>query len=859
MFFIRFLNWFTLRQFRIHPWRVLAVLFGIALGAAVYTSIRLAVYASVDSFTRSMDLLSGKADWTVVRPGGRLAEGLVARLLSHPAVETASPLITSYVSVSNTESEPFILLGLDPILDHSLRQWKIDPASGDVGRLWLDLLRRPFTLFLSRRLAEDLGLGPGDTVELEHVHRARAFEVLGLLEQEGLSLFEGGRVAITDMASMQEFTGLQGWVDRVDLRLSPQEDPEALRELRGYMPSGVSLEAPTEARETGKTLIRAYEINLSVLSFVSLFVGMFLVYSLVSLNAASRRRELAILRSMGASSRLVFLLVLSEGVMLGMAGWLLAVPVGSFFVKYLVRGVSSTITNLFVRVRVEDLHLDLGELLLSFVLTVFVSFAAAYKPARDTMRIAPREAMMTQGPSGNRKYPSHPMTILGILMIALTWPIAKLPELEAVQVNGYAAVFFLVVGFAILSSPILRWMGSYLPPLLRRMGGEPAYLGGRYVREGGGRTAISVGALVTAASLFVALVIMVHSFRHTVSLWVHQTVSGDFFIRPKVAGLNRYQYPLPQDVVEPLQRIPSVELIPYRHLELTRDGVPYEFEAVRIEPFLRRVGFLMMAGNLDKIRGPLLEGEGVIVSEVFSNQTGLTTGDRYQVVLGDATIDLPVLGVFRDYRTRGGIVYMSLSRFQELTGDGEWSGVRFFFKENPGDSGKTADWLRGEIFKCCGHKHPLDMASGVELRREILDIFDQTFAVTTVLLLIALLVAGLGITTTLTVLVLERIRQLHTLSAVGAAAGQIRAMIFWEALLMVLTGEITGLICGFCMSYFLIYVVNLQSFGWTFLYRVNWSHLAIAMPLILATALLAALPAVRIVLRSSPALVLKEQ
>jgi putative ABC transport system permease protein len=60
-------------------------------------------------------------------------------------------------------------------------------------------------------------------------------------------------------------------------------------------------------------MIRAYQLNLSVLSFASLFVGMFLVYSLVALNAASRRRELAILRAVGASPRLLFNLFLAEG------------------------------------------------------------------------------------------------------------------------------------------------------------------------------------------------------------------------------------------------------------------------------------------------------------------------------------------------------------------------------------------------------------------------------------------------------------------------------------------------------------------------------------------------------------------
>ena len=67
-----------------------------------------------------------------------------------------------------------------------------------------------------------------------------------------------------------------------------------------------------------------------------------------------------------------------------------------------------------------------------------------------------------------------------------------------------------------------------------------------------------------------------------------------------------------------------------------------------------------------------------------------------------------------------------------------------------------------------------------------------------------------------------------------------------------------GVICGFFLSYLLIFVINRQSFGWTFLFRVDWSSLLVSVPLILATALVAALPAARLVLRSSPASVLKE-
>ena len=54
------------------------------------------------------------------------------------------------------------------------------------------------------------------------------------------------------------------------------------------------------------------------------------------------------------------------------------------------------------------------------------------------------------------------------------------------------------------------------------------------------------------------------------------------------------------------------------------------------------------------------------------------------------------------------------------------------------------------------------------------------YGLSALLLLIALVIAALGIATTLTVLVLERSRQLNTLFAVGASFRQIRSMIFWE-------------------------------------------------------------------------------
>ena len=140
-FFFKFFVWFSLRNLRQHPGRALTVLVGIALGAAVFTSVRLSIHASLDSFSRSMELISGRADRVLVRPGGRVPEQLVAELLKHPLIETVSPLLSIYSRPRRPNSDPFFLIGVDPILDRSFRSWQIAGKSSQETDSWLKLLK----------------------------------------------------------------------------------------------------------------------------------------------------------------------------------------------------------------------------------------------------------------------------------------------------------------------------------------------------------------------------------------------------------------------------------------------------------------------------------------------------------------------------------------------------------------------------------------------------------------------------------------------------------------------------------------------------------------------------------------------
>jgi putative ABC transport system permease protein len=105
--------------------------------------------------------------------------------------------------------------------------------------------------------------------------------------------------------------------------------------------------------------------------------------------------------------------------------------------------------------------------------------------------------------------------------------------------------------------------------------------------------------------------------------------------------------------------------------------------------------------------------------------------------------------------------------------------------------------------------------SNRELKARILEIFDQTFAITYALEAVALVVAALGILNTLIASVLERTREIGILRSVGFTRGGVQRTILWEAACMGALANVLGALSGVALSLILIYVINKQSFGWT--------------------------------------------
>jgi putative ABC transport system permease protein len=167
--------------------------------------------------------------------------------------------------------------------------------------------------------------------------------------------------------------------------------------------------------------------------------------------------------------------------------------------------------------------------------------------------------------------------------------------------------------------------------------------------------------------------------------------------------------------------------------------------------------------------------------------------------------------------------------------------------------------LRRRILTAANGRYALSIATNVELRRQVLRIFDRTFAVTHALEAIAVLVAILGIANALVASAIERRRSFGLLRAVGASAPQIRRSVLLEAALTALAATVAALPASAAFAFLLLAVINPQSFGWTVVPAIPAARLLAAAALVFGASILAGLYPGRLASGVDPAAALAEE
>lgn len=836
----------SFRHLRSEKIRTLLTLFGVALGVALVISVRLANDAIFHAFRGSIDLISGKTALQITGAGEGVEEELLEAVRREPGVRAVAPVMQTLAAVEGVEA-PLLVMGVDPFSEIPFRDYDFLEA-GETKDDFLDRLLDPRTLFLSEDLAARRGFSVGDPIRLTVNDQAHDFVVRGLLSSEGAARALGGHFALTDIAAYQWRFDRLGRLDRIDVAVEEGADVDALiRRLSEKLPAGTKVGRPRQRGAEVERMIAAFQLNLTALSTVTLLVALFIVYNTLLMSVVRRRTEMGILRALGTSPWAVFILFLSEALVMGMAGSLLGIPLGWVLAKWTLGAVEQTVSALYTPVLAGGLFPRPSIFLEGLLLGCGVSLLAGISPAVTAMRLAPREVLHPGSYEAAKSLQSARTAATGLLLLTASLALAQAPPVAwpwgpggaaDKPLFGFLSALCLLLGFACLVPAALALFNRLLQRLPLRWVPTELRLAGNGLASTLGRSSVAVTAILVGLAIMGGMMIMIESFRGSVKLWIDQTIRADLVVVPASRAVSGRDATLHEDVLGRLEGMPGLAALdPVRTmLVLTKAGEGIKVASRELAVVQDHSGLRMISGEAGEAIQAALEEGKVLVSEPLASRHGLGLGDRLTVASGGEALALDIAGIFYDYTTDGGRVLMDARWFEEhwprqrsMTALGLYLAAR-----------ADLEGVREEVRRRLGKNHQVLVVSNRELRTDILDIFDQTFKITYALELIAILVSMLGVTNTLLTATWERKKELAVLRVLGSAPAQIKSLILYEAVVVAAAGIALGLAAGLLLSQILIHVINKQSFGWTILFEFPWPGLSQAALLILAAALLSA-------------------
>jgi len=456
---IHLVRLFSLRHFSREKWKSGLTVLGIALGVAVFISIRISIHSALDAFRSTVDHVAGKTHLEVTSPGNGFDENLFLQIKNTEGIVAATPVVQYVARCSPPINQPLFVLGIDIFTDRRFREYQF------LGRVeeksLLQFLLESRAIAITKTFAEKFGLRQESRLNLLIGSKERSFTVKGIMEEEGPAKALGGNFAILDIAHAQEAFDKVGLLDRIDLLVDPGASLEAVvASLRKKLPPNIRVRRPQTRNSQVENMIGAFKLNLTALSFVSLFVGMFLIYNSMSISVIRRRREIGILRSLGVSEREILSLFLAEGAILGFLGAIVGIGIGLVMAKFTLASVSKTVTALYILVKAERLTISPATLILGAVISIMVSVISAAGPALEAARTKPREALSLN--YLERKVWVHVGTFmlagLGALVLAFIFALQK-PVLGR-PIFGFASAFLILVGFSLITPAGTKWLNA---------------------------------------------------------------------------------------------------------------------------------------------------------------------------------------------------------------------------------------------------------------------------------------------------------------------------------------------------------------------------------------------------------------
>ncbi len=775
---------------------LLAVLLGVAflsgtlvLGDTLRANFA-TLFTSVTGDTAAVVRSATKVDSSPATPRGPIEASLVGRVRAAPGVRGVQPVVDGLGQIVASNGKAIAAQG-----PPRASTWIANPALTPYRLAEGRAPARPDEVVINRGAAKAGDLHVGDRTTIQ-TPRPVPVTVVGIATFQDADGFGGSTYAGFTLEGAQRYLVKRpGQVTGILVEATPGvSQQELVRRLRPLLPAGV--EAITGAQQSDESItdinqgfLGLFRSFLLVFAGIALFVALFSIANTFSIIVAQRTREAALLRAIGASRRQVLAAVVLEALAVGLAGSAAGLGAG----LAIASGLKAVFAGFGFPLPTSGLVFKADNAAVSLGVGVVVTLAAAVLPAVRAARVAPLAALREAAApaaavSPRRAIAGTALTVIGVAVVVAAVLVGGDAMPQLVGAGAVGVVVGVVVLGAVLARPASRLLGAPLP----RLRGVTGALARQGAMRNPQRTAGAAVALLVGVAVVTLFTVFTASLQASIRQSVASSFGGDLVIASGGFTGGRLDPRLAAEV----GRLPQV-----------RQAAGIGSGTAMIAGASQKVSVASPAGlggvlELDMAAGSIgrLGGRQLAVAERVADSKRWRLGSAVPVRFADGATETFTLGAV--YRGRGVVVgdYL-LPRAAWTPHATQDVDATVLVKLNQGVSLAGGRAAVERVAAAYG-------AAGVQDRQQYADTVtggvSRLLTVVDVLLVLAIVIALLGIANTLSLSIHERTRELGLLRAVGQTRGQVRAMVRWESVLVALFGTVGGLGLGSFLGWALV-------------------------------------------------------
>ena len=830
----------SLKHIRHQKVRTAIALFGIALGVSSMTSIDIVNTSVIRSLEDSINRITGRAVLQVSGAESGFSEEMLERVQKIPGVEYAVPVIETNASLASGSERSFVVLGVDVLQDSNIRDYSVTDESSDIPDPLL-FLARPDSILLTKEMAHREGIRIDQKLQVQTVQGLKNFTVRGLLEPDGPAKALGGDIAVMDVYAAQLAFGKEGRIDRIDVSILRGETLDSMKaRIQAALPEGYNIDTPAGRSRQIENLMARFRKSMDLISFMALFVGMYLIYNTVSISVVQRRKEIGILRALGATQGQIIRLFLAETVVLSLLASILGVGLGLFFAKLSISAVAQTVSSMYGRSQVTDLAFTWYSMLKNIGIGIAASVIAAAFPARSSTQVAPVSAIRSlpyamDGTVLNKAqkfFSAALITLAGIIIliyktVGLASPIRN-------SMTTTLAMICLLLGISLAAPLFLKWFITLYRSFLASRLGASGRIAGLNIEKNLSRNAVAVAAVFFSISLSVSSSSMMNSARKGVMDYIDDIENSDIIITSghPLATAGAATIPMPLGMRQELEAVPGVQSVdPFRKLFMNFSGKRVLLEAIDIVTWPKHNTCTIIDGKL-MTRGQ----EEISVNETIADKLGVKAGGVMVLPTPNGPKSFVVTAIVLSYASDAGVIFMDMETYERHWNDHVADMFSVYVKP-----GNDIAAVRASIQDRFKGKRKMFVLPALEFRQEIKKMLDQSVVMNDAVNVLTLLIAGFGIIVTLLASVLERTREIGILRSIGMKRNQVSAVVLIESALIGMAGGLLGIVAGVITGW-----INLEGFfrldfGASLSYHIHYPSIGSALLLSIGLSVLAGL------------------